>query len=242
MIFLNIVTLWNPWLVFFSEIVILQFIILYFIFIICNSNNLFFTLFYIFLIFIYFGLFLALLNLDIFTAFLWLTECVIVFISIIMLFYLNVHGPINYINYINYSFKYFNVVFLILLVNLNKFYYFESEFFLPVELNSYVFLENYYESLYNYKLNDFYGLFNSFYVINSLEFLITGFLLLLGSLVCVNLNKLNKLNKSFNYNSLFSIFDFFYDFVKFFFLRKQNLINQNNQISSLKILKKKIKK
>lgn len=67
------------------------------------------------------------------------------------------------------------------------------------------------------------------------------FFLLIGSLICVNLNKLNRLNRSMSYSDMFLVFDFFKDFVKFIFMRKQNLVEQENHPASTRIFKKKMK-
>ena len=84
-----------------------------------------------FIIFFLFGLFLSLFNMDLFTAFLWLTECVIVFISILFLFYLNVYGNVNKINLIIYSYKYFGVYLgFIFLINQFVFNYTLENFFI----------------------------------------------------------------------------------------------------------------
>ena len=48
-----------------------------------------------------------------------------------------------------------------------------------------------------------------------------------------------KLN---NYYNLFTLFDFFNDFINFFFLRKQNLVDQEIHPASTRIFKKKQKK
>lgn len=42
------------------------------------------------------------------------------------------------------------------------------------------------------------------------------------------------------YNDMFTIFDFFKDFVKFVFMRKQNLVDQEIHTPSTRIFKKKI--
>jgi len=110
---------------------------MYNLYLIFYTKNSYFVLFYCFIQFFYFGLFLAIINLDLYVAFLWLTECVIVFISILMLFYLNVFGNTNK-NLINlYSMKYSGVFLSSFFVVF--FYYFptESEFLLPIELNIY---------------------------------------------------------------------------------------------------------
>ena len=101
---------WFPWLNFFNDNFFLQFIIIYTqCTLIYFTNNLYFILFYLFLEFIYFGLFLSLYNLELFTAFLWLTECVIIFVSIIFLFYFNIYSNQNNFNIYIYSFKYFGI-------------------------------------------------------------------------------------------------------------------------------------
>jgi len=102
--------------------------------------------------------------------------------------------------------------------------------------------DNYFEALFNCKMNDFYGLYISYFCVNSLEFVSVGLLLLFASLVCVNLNKFNKNFKLNNYYDLFTVFDFFFDFINFFFLRKQNLVDQESSPSSTRTFKKKSKK
>lgn len=92
-------------------------------------------------------------------------------------------------------------------------------------LSSYLW-DDFYESLNNQNMNDLYGIYLSFYWINSVEFIIIGLVLLIGSLICVQLNKFLKSNKSLNYISFFEIYDFFKDFSKSLFLRKQNLTTQ----------------
>ena len=71
--------------------------------------------------------------------------------------------------------------------------------------------------------------------------LIAG-VLLIGSLICVQLNKFIKTNKTLNYISFFEIYDFFKDFSKSLFLRKQNLTDQGSAKSSTRSFSKKNKK
>jgi hypothetical protein len=233
---------WWPWISFWNDSFFLQFLILYTMYLIYSTNNLYFTLFYLFIEFFYFGLFLALYNLELFTAFLWLTECVIVFVSLLFLFYLNVFGNVFKINLFIYSFKYFGVYFGFFL--LTSFYIFPSEieFFLPIEFNIIYMWDDYYEALWNDKMNDLFGLYIGYYLLNSFEFLLIGVLLLIGSIVCVNINKFNKNLKSNNYYDLLTIFDFFDDFIKYLFMRKQNLVDQALHPSSTRIFKKKVNK
>lgn len=224
---------------FLNDFFLIQFIIFYILYNIYYTNNLYFILFYIFILFFLFGFFIALYNLDLFTAFLWLTECVIIFVSILFLFYLNVYGNVNKINMKIYSYKYFGVYLGFFFLSNWFNYNYEYEEFLPHELNSIINWDNYYEALLNNRMNDFLGLFISYYNTNSLEFLFVGLLLLFVSLVCVNLNKFSKNFKLNNYYDLFTIFDFFFDFIDFFFLRKQNLVDQENNVAATKVFKKK---
>ena len=235
-IFLN----WLPWLNFFNDVFVLQFLILYTIYLIYFTNNLYFILFYLFLEFIYFGLFLSLYNLELFTAFLWLTECVIIFVSIIFLFYFNIYANTNTLNIYIYSFRYFGIFIGFFILSLLYIFNNEIEFFLPNELNFFFLWDDFYESLNNLKYNDLYGLFLSYYYINSLEFVSVGLLLLFASMVCVNLNKFTKNIKFNNYYDFLVLFDFFNDFVNYTFLRKQNLNDQTVANTSIRFFKKKI--
>jgi hypothetical protein len=88
-------------------------------------------------------------------------------------------------------------------------------------------------------MNDFLLLFISYYSLNSMEFIIIGFFLLIGSVVCVQLNILQKDVKIDKLDSFAKIFDFTTDFINFVFLRKQNLNKQTNSPVSLRIFKKK---
>lgn len=217
----------------------MQFIIIYVLYLIFFTNNLYFSLFYLFFQFFLFGLFLAFFNLELFTAFLWLTECVIVFITILFLFYLNVFGDKIKINFFFFSFKFFGC-FIGLLFILNVYNYpYEFELFLPLNFKLNYLIEDFYESLFNDKLNDFFSLFLGYYVFNSFELILIGLLLLFASLVCVNLNKFNSNLRLNNYYDFFVIFDFFEDFLNFTFLRKQNLNDQTIQPVSIRFVKKK---
>ena len=100
-------------------------------------------------------------------------------------------------------------------------------------------IDNYYESLYNNITNDLFGFSISYFLINGVEFLFIGFLLLIGSVICVNLHVMNKNIRTQTYNNYVSVFNFFLDFVNFSFFKKQNLIKQGNVKASTKIFNKK---
>jgi len=88
-------------------------------------------------------------------------------------------------------------------------------------------------------MNDFRALTVAYYSVNSVEFLLVGFILLVGSLICVNLNKLQKSIKVFKYSIYFNIFNYFKDFINFTFMRKQNLVDQTLNPASIRVFKKK---
>lgn len=238
----NFINLWWPWLHVFNDSFLIQFLIVYTLYLIYSTNNLYFVLFYVFILFFYFGLFLSIYNLELFTAFLWLTECVIIFVSILFLFYLNVYGNSNKLNINIFSYKYYGLFFSFFFSSLIFIYPSELEYYLPLELNNVLIWDDYYEALNNNKMNDLFGIYISYYFINSFEFIIIGLLLLIASVVSVNLNKFNRNIKSNNYYDLLTLFDFFDDFVKFIFMRKQNLVDQKISSTSTKVFKKKITK
>lgn len=116
-------------------------------------------------------------------------------------------------------------------------YYFDSDN--DFDLNFYGLIDNYYEGLFNPVANDLFGFSVSYFLINGVEFLFIGFLLLIGSVICVNLYQMNKNIRVQSYNNFLSLFNFFKDFSSFFFLRRQNLIKQGNTKASVKIFRKK---
>lgn len=158
------------------------------------------------------------------------------FICVIFLFYLNASGFFEKKNKIK-NFYYYLILFLFFFINYENNGEFEN--FLPVELNIIDLWDDYYESLFNTNTNDFMGFLLSYYYLNSFEFILVGFLLLIGSVACVNLFKINKLNRIVAFDSFFKVFNFFKDFSEYVFMRKQNLVKQNNASSSTRIFKKK---
>ena len=79
----------------------------------------------------------------------------------------------------------------------------------------------------------------SYYSINSIEFILVGYLLLIGSIICVLLNKIQK-NIKLNYLWIyFNFFNLFENFLNFSFFKKQTLNFQSNFKPSLRFFKKK---
>lgn len=235
-VFSQIILSWWPWISLWSDLWLLQFCIIYLFFLLLFSNNVYYLLLYLFLELFYFGLFLALIQMELFTGFLWVLECTVIFIAVLLLFYLNYTGYEKKRKNLT-QYYYYSLFFIIILFN----YDYPSEFenYIPIELNLYDLWDDFYESLYNPQMNDFMGLFLSYYYLNSFEFLLVGFLLLIGSVACVMLFKSNKINRVLNYDFFFKVFNFFIDFVDYLFIRKQNLMRQNNAIPATKIFKKK---
>lgn len=237
-IFSNLFLYWWPWIFLSLDTFIIQFFILYLLFLILNSKNIYYVLLYVFILFFIFGIYLALLQLEFFTGFLWVVECTVVFIFLIILFYTNFKG---YINDFDSKIFFFNkYIYFIIFFLINLMYFYDFENYIWEEFNVFLFYDDFYESILNTNMNDFSVLLVSYYTVNCLELIITGLILLIGSVVCVNLHKINKNKRVESYNNFFSFFNFFKDSVNFIFTRKQNLHNQNLYTPSNKVFKKKI--
>jgi hypothetical protein len=173
---------------------------------------------------------------DLFIGFLWVIELTIIFISVLLLFYLNYSGSSKHSSKKTHTYLYggfFGLFFL------NYDFPGEFEGYLPVELNIFELWEDYYEAMHNTAMNDFGGLLVGYYSINSLEFILVGVLLLIGSVACVNLFRNTRLSNVVQYNTFFKLFNFFTDFIDYIFMRKQNLTKQTKMKGSTKIFKKK---
>lgn len=230
---------WLPWLNFFSWNFFIQISIIYTLYLIFFSKNIYYVLFYFFLLIFYFGIFLCFYQVELFTGFLWLAECVIIFCSLILIFYLNTAGSWNKLLVQIRVYTYLG--FIVLLGFLMMGFFFSN----TVETNEDVFFNNifywddFYETLGNTNVNDFTAFLISYYTINSYLLLTIAFLILIGSLVCVNLNKLVRINKVKNLHQLFQYYNFFKTNLSFSFIRQQNLVLQEKQIAATRIFKKK---
>jgi hypothetical protein len=180
------------------------------------------------------GICLSVLQAELFAAFLWLIECSVLFVFLLLLFFLNVKNI--YVNINKFFFKTIITYLFIFYIIINNTYVL-TDFYFNVSL--FFIIDNYYEAVFNTIQNDLFVFFLSYYLLNSFEFIIVGVLLLVGSMVCVNIYLFNKNVRTQNNNSFFKVFNFFLDFSSFFFLRNQNLIKQGNNKASLKIYKKK---
>lgn len=139
---------------------------------------------------------------------------------------------------ISQTYIYYFILFLLsFFIAIN--YYTESDTDALLDMSSYGLIDNYYEALFNNVSNDLFGFSIIYYNVNGVEFIFIGFLLLVGSVICVNLYQMNKNVRTQSYQNYLSVFNFFTDFTSFFFLRKQNLTKQGNTKASLKVFKKK---
>lgn len=240
--FTNFIHLWFPWLDLLNLNVLIQFFLLYCFYGIFISNNLYYVLFYMILQIFFFGFVLSIFQLEIFTAFLWLTEVVVILVCLFILFNTTPSGNINKLISNNIQTQNSASMFIVFVISIKYTSWVLPEFYIDNFLLSSYLLEDYYEALYNENMNDLYGIFISFYILNSVEFIIIGLVLLIGSLICVQLNKFLKSNKTLSYVSFFEIYDFYKDLSKSLFLRKQNLTNQGFSKSSTRNFSKKNKK
>lgn len=217
----------------------MQLLLVYVLYLIFSTLNIYFILLYLFVEIFLFGIFISIIQMELFTGFLWVVECTVIFIALLLLFYLNVEGNQLRFNLKSYRLNFVFLVFIIFMLSNNFLFLGNYEFYVPIVFNNIDLWDDFYESLYNVNMNDFRALTVGYYSINSIEFLLIGLILLVGSLVCVNLNKLQKSMKIFKYSIYFNMFDYFKDFINFTFMRKQNLVDQNNTLSSIRIFKKK---
>jgi hypothetical protein len=86
-------------------------------------------------------------------------------------------------------------------------------------------------------MNDIFGLYLSYYFINSFLFFLFAILIFIASLICIILVKTSKASL---YNTTLSfsyVFDFFKDFMSFDFLRKQNMNYQTKRKATTRLVK-----
>lgn len=180
------------------------------------------------------GIYLAVFQVELFTAFLWLIECSVIFVMLLLFFFLNIKGNYSYVQNNNFTTTFILLLFFYF-ATINQSFTFQNN----LNIDFLGTFDNFYEAVYNPVMNDLFGFSISYYLLNSVEFIIVGLLLLFGSVVCVNLHQINKnVRSQSNYNSSLA-FNFFLDFTSFLFLRRQNLVKQGNTKASLKIFKKK---
>ena len=230
--FLFFINYWLPWFSVLVESFIVQLVCLYLLYLFIINNNTYYLLLFLVILTFFFGVFLAVYQLELFTAFLWLVELSVFFVFLLLLFYINVKGVLHIFNlkYIYYFlFLLFCFLFLFSFAETDQCIYSICIFY----------NDDFYSALAFSINNDFYGLFVSYYVVNILEFIIIGLILLLGSLLCITLFNINFSVRKNNFTTFLKIFNFFNDFVGFFFIRKQSLNRQGFSKEVVRTFKKK---
>lgn len=221
------------------EVIFFQLIIFYLLILIYISVNIYYSLLYITFLFFIFGIFLSFWQLDIYTGFLWLLELTIIFVFLLILFYLNFKGYSQHNTELKTNIlNLYKVMFILIYIVINFMFISNSELIILNEFSEYIFYENYYEALTNHNMNDFSVFLLSYYDFNSLEFIIIGIILLVGSMICVNLYKINKNSTAESFSQFSSFFKLFKDSLTYNFLRKQSLVNQNLTLPSTRIVNK----
>jgi len=203
-----------------------------------HNKNILLVTFYLFFYIFFFGIFMFYYQLDLFSMFLWLSEFVIVFIFILFSFYFDPFYKIeNEFEKTNNKKMYISLV-ITFLMFFFFFVYGELEFFNPLVFYNVFVWNDYYFSLHFYIITDLETSFSSYYFFNSFYLIIFGYILLIGTLVCINLNFLIVQDNNLKIKEYFNTFDFYKDFVDYIFLRNQNLNDQTNQEIYSKFFKK----
>ena len=205
------------------ESVFIQLSLVILIYSIMFLNNPFYLLLYFFLIVFFAGLSISFYQLEFFTGFLYVLEVTVVFITLILLFYLNFKGSNVYaINeYVGLWPLLFIVTFSVPTI------YTEEEGLLPTALVIGDLWDNFYEALHSHTMNDFAGLYISYYIVHSLEFIIIGFMLFIGSVACIMLYVLINSSKRTSLNYTISFLNLYSKLYDMLFLRKQTLTTQS---------------
>lgn len=222
---------WFPWLNFYSETVLLQFLIVAGLYLFVTSTNLYYLTLYLFLNILFLGVLLAYYNLEVLTGFLFVVETTAFFIIILFLLTLNFEGSLFNKSK---SFVIFSVALPILYI-----------FFLHIftrhqglgSLNAINYWDDYYEALANEIMNDIFGLYMSYYSFNSPLLFLFACLILFATLVCISLLRAIRVHSQQSIVSMEYIFKFFKDLIGFDFLRKQNMNQQNKRRSVTRIVR-----
>jgi hypothetical protein len=105
-------------------------------------------------------------------------------------------------------------------------FYSEEENMLPDMFRTHNLWDDYYQAVNQSVMNDFAGLFISYYLVHSLEFIIIGFILFIGSVGCIALYSILGFSKRVTYNLLINFISSFNKIYNVLFMRKQNMIYQ----------------
>ena len=235
---MSLINSFSNWLCDYTNIYLVasQSFLLYIMYLLLKSRNIFYTLMYFFLMLIFLGIFICFYQLELFTGFLWVAEFSVVLVFLILIIYLNTDGYVRHTEFFS-LFKYsYTIIFAFIICYLNYSTIATKHHF----LFDYVCLwDNFYEALSNTNVNDFNGLFISYYLLNSFEFLLFAFLLLIGTFICVLIFRSFYSYKVVPYASFFSLFNFFNMKINYNFFRQQNLHRQTSAPAVNRVMRRK---
>jgi hypothetical protein len=229
---------WLPWISLWNEAWVVQLMVILVFYFMLFSANAYNTLFYLFLQLFITGLQLSFYQVELFTAFLWVVELTVILVCLLLLFFLNVSGlrPYFKINLFSNLLAIFFIVILIIAAYIYGGADTEGTTFILAQ--AFYIWEDYYEALLLVASNDVASLSVSYYSINNLELVLVGFLLLIGSVICVNLNKYQRGDKNSKVSGDMTLLNIFNHLANSVFVRKQNMVSQNILKASLNIFKK----
>lgn len=211
------------------DVYVLQFILIFSFIQIIVIKNLFYNVLYLFIYIFFWGIYINIFQMELFTAFLWLCEFVVIFILLLFLFYFNPFVKLTFEKLkFNSYFIITPIIFSIIFLILTNFFELQDTKIVSL-FNVYIFFDDYYNTLNSYILTDLELSFLMYYYYNSFFLIMFGYILFICSIICVLLNiYINKTNTG-DLKTYFNIFDFYKDFIDFLINRKQDLNKQANE-------------
>lgn len=209
------------WSSYWTEMVLCQTFILYFMLLLYFSTNLLKSFFYTSAILFYSGIYLAIIQFDMFMCFLWLFEFTLFFLIFILLSIYQYNQNYPNIYYSNKKFLYYVLIFSFIYV-----YYLNSHLNLSISQLYLSYL--YYYDVYNFfndLENDLFMIFLIYYYYYLLVVFIILLIILMLTYIVIAFFKLLKFNKMAHYM-------YFWDFSNKFF-KKQSYEYQLSKKSSI---------
>lgn len=207
--------MWSPWASVASESSALQLMLVISFFFFVSSRSFFYSLLYLFVFFIWVGLFTAYYGVEMFTGFFWVVELSVFFILLLFIFFL------NYSSELRRSPSYYGPAFFCSALALVPM---SDDYSVSVGLLNFSSLyEDYYYSMSSSSMSDVHGLYLSYYVFNSLLLVVFGLFVFIVSVVCVILLKSSQATYAESASAFLGSYKFFEDLLSFEFLRSQNL-------------------
>jgi hypothetical protein len=215
-----------------AEVVVFQYVIIFITILFLSSNNNYYSLMYLFLLILLIGAVLCFLNNELTAGFLWVAEFLVIFVFLLLILYVNVHGDNKkFYNKHILFFSFIALLFLVIYEHDNTLMEDDLQFLLCD-----LYWTDYYEALNDYNNNDLYGFFISYYIFNSIILIIFGLILFFGSIICVTLFRLVKVVRFNNIDNFFDTIKYSQSFLYSIFMRKQDMFDQNSVFAVLKTI------